>query len=382
MMKFILLLVIFLFCIVLMLRKKQVHLWIFSYLYQCIRPLKKMSPNQPTHIIFCFVDHFEPKWNGASYEDEVRRVDIWLKSYLELVKSHKDIDGRYPQHTFFYPAEEYRAEHLEKLARLCREGFGEVEVQLHHDNDTAEGFKEKIEQCKEDFKRHNLLSIDKESKEIRFGFVHGNWALDNSRRDGRWCGVNNELEILRETGCYADFTLPSAPSETQTKKINSIYYAKDDPNKPKSHNTGIDIEVGKNSDGDLMIIQGPLTLNWIRRKWGILPRIENGAITNENPPTRERVDLWIRQHIHLKGKPNWIFVKLYTHGAQEKNFDTLLDKPMDEMFSYLETKYNDGRQFKLHYVTAREMYNIIKAAEAGEKGEPGEYRNYLLEANI
>ena len=29
-------------------------------------------------------------------------------------------------------------------------------------------------------------------------------------------------------------------------------------------------------------------------------------------------------------------------------------------------------------VTAREMYNIAKAAEEGEKGEPGQYRNYEI----
>jgi hypothetical protein len=361
---------------------KNVGIWLSSYIKQCFNEKHMPGRVGPIHILFCFVDHFEPRWNGASYKDEVKRVDVWLRRYPELAKKHKDANGVCPQHTFFYPAEEYRAEHLEKLARLCREGFGEVEIQLHHNNDTSRGFREKIEQCKEDFKGHNLLSIDKESKEIRFGFVHGNWALDNSRRDGRWCGVNNELLVLKETGCYADFTLPSAPSDTQTKKINSIYYAKDEPDKPKSHNTGIDVEVGKNADGDLMIIQGSLTLNWIRKKWGILPRIENGAVTNENPPTRQRVDLWIKQRICVKGRPDWVFVKVYTHGAQEKNFDTLLGKPMDEMFTYLETEYNDGEKFRLHYVTAREMYNIIKAAEAGEVGDPGEYRNYLLEANI
>ncbi|MEJ7636728.1 MAG: hypothetical protein WKF75_01760 [Singulisphaera sp.] len=50
--------------------------------------------------------------------------------------------------------------------------------------------------------------------------------------------VNNEIDVLRETGCYADFTLPSAPSPTQTRQINSIYYASDDPRRPKSHDRG------------------------------------------------------------------------------------------------------------------------------------------------
>ena len=77
--------------------------------------------------------------------------------------------------------------------------------------------------------RHGLLACDRRTGRPAYGFIHGNWALDNSRPDGRWCGVNNELDVLRETGCYADFTFPSAPSPTQPRKINSIYYAVDDP---------------------------------------------------------------------------------------------------------------------------------------------------------
>jgi len=48
------------------------------------------------------------------------------------------------------------------------------------------------------------------------------------------------------------------------------------------------------------------------------------------------------------------------------------------MHDHLETKYNDGRDWKLHYVSAREMYNIIKAAENGLDGDPGAYRDHVL----
>ena len=51
---------------------------------------------------------------------------------------------------------------------------------------------------------------------------------------------------------------------------------------------------------------------------------------------------------------------------------------MDEAFGYLETAYNDGSAYVLHYVTARELYNIIRAAEAGEVGDPDDYRNYSI----
>lgn len=58
--------------------------------------------------------------------------------------------------------------------------------------------------------------------------------------------------------------------------------------------------------------------------------------------------------------------------------DTLLGQPVDDMHAYLETAYNDGRRHVLHYVSAREAYNIAKAAEAGREGNPDEYRDFLL----
>jgi hypothetical protein len=58
--------------------------------------------------------------------------------------------------------------------------------------------------------------------------------------------------------------------------------------------------------------------------------------------------------------------------------DTLLGAPMDAMHAYLERAYNDGSRYVLHYVTAREAYNIIKAAEVGHAGDPGRFRDYPL----
>ncbi|MFA5145943.1 MAG: hypothetical protein WC515_00970 [Candidatus Omnitrophota bacterium] len=328
--------------------------------------------------MFCVADHFEPGWNEPAYSTEVGRIKRWVEGYPAAAGEFADSDGKFPQHTFFYPEEEYRPEHLDKLSELCRKGFGEIEVHLHHHHDTADGMREKLKRCKDRFSKHGALSFDCKTKETKFGFVHGNWALNNSRGDSRWCGVNSELKLLNDLGCYADFTLPSAPDRSQTGKINSIYYAKDDPARPKSHDTGTDVEAGKEPSGDLMIIQGPLTLNWRRRKWKVLPRIENGEISAHNPPTKTRIDYWIDAKIHVKGRPEWIFVKVYTHGAQEANSDIFLGESIRKMHSYLKEKYNDGKKYMLHYVTAREIYNIIKAAEGGLNGNPAMYRDYLL----
>jgi hypothetical protein len=60
--------------------------------------------------------------------------------------------------------------------------------------------------------------------------------------------------------------------------------------------------------------------------------------------------------------------------------DILLGKAVDDMYSYLEQNYNDGSRYVLHYVTAREMFNIVKAAEDGHVGNPNDYRDYVLKS--
>ncbi len=356
-------------------RRKNVHQWLGAYL----RQRSPARPAGPVHIMFAFVDHFEPQWGRPDYDIEVQRVARWCDGYRALASRHRDADGVPPQHTFFYPEEEYRPEHLNALAGLCKQGYGEIEVHLHHDHDTEAGLREKIQGFVQKLhQRHGALPVDPTTGQPAFGFIHGNWALDNSRADGRWCGVNNELRVLGQLGCYADFTLPSAPSDTQTRKINSIYYATDDEHGPKSHDDGVDVCAGQACRGDLLIVQGPLALNWRNRRHGVVPRIENADIRAAYPPTADRVALWLRQHIHVRGRPEWVFIKVHTHGTPERDSEALLGAPVEALFAHLESHYNDGLRHVLHYVSAREMFNIIKAAEAGLSGDPNRYRDYRL----
>jgi hypothetical protein len=355
------------------------HIWAPSLIRQKLKSLFKLRHKRgPVHILFCLADHFEPQWKNADIRTEKERLRRWIQEYPELASTHRDSNGRPLQHTWFYAAEQYNPQCLEELSKLCMQGFGEIELHLHHGNDTPEGFRQKLEQAKTQFSRHGAFITQGNSSSYAFGFIHGNWALNNSRNDPRMCGVNNELRILRECGCYADFTLPSAPHESQTRKINSIYYAQDILGKTKSHDQGIDVKVGGEEVGDLMLIQGPLALNWKNRKLGVLPRIENGCIQRSSPGTKERIDLWVQQHIHVRGRPEWIFIKVYCHGAQEEDMDALLGENAHRMYSHLEKKYNDGKRFVLHYVTAREMYNVIKAAEDGKTGNPVFYKDLMI----
>jgi hypothetical protein len=321
------------------------------------------------HVFFCFVDHFEPLWLGADKKTGIERVEAWRKKYPQLVDGFRDNGDSPPQHVFFYPQEEYIPECLDKLSELQRGGYGEVEIHLHHDNDTSAGFREKIEWFKDKLhNEHGMLRRDPTTGRLAYGFIHGNWALDDSGVGGRWCGVRDEITVLRDTGCYADFTYPSAPHPTQPPVINRIYYAEDDPLRPKSHHRGTDAGYGQPPSGDLLLINGPLGLNWRRRKAGVLPSVENGNITGTNPVTPDRVDLWIRTAVCVRGWPRWIFVKVHTHGTQESNMDSLLAPPGARMYDDLLRRYNDGERYILHFVSAWQMYRCVKVLESADAG--------------
>lgn len=327
----------------------------------------RVADESVQHIFLCIADHWEPKWARPSREVERGRVKRWVEDYPRMAERFADCRGRPPQHAFFYPAEEYEPEHLDAVAEICRKGFGDVEVHLHHDNDTSEGTREKLVRFTETLRhRHGLLRRDATGR-IIYAFIHGNWALDNSRCDGRWCGVNDELTILMETGCYVDMTMPSAPADCQTQTINSIYYATDDPLTAKSHDIGVPVRVGgQRPEQSLLLIQGPLALDWRRRKWGILPRIENGDLTGRRPPTMRRLDLWLNAGVAVLGRPNWRFIKLHTHGAQEANAAMLLGDPMRRFHTALAEYARPRGDFRYYYVTPWEMTQLAIAAQAGQ----------------
>jgi hypothetical protein len=359
-------------------RRRGLDRWLPSYVISAHRR-RRVRPGQPVHMLLCIADHFEPRHAVSSPAAADARVQRWVEDYPRLFGGFRDSDGRPPRHTFFYPMEQYDAAHVEALAGLCRAGFGEVEIHLHHDGDTAETLRQKLLEHKTLLaERHQLLARHRRTGSLAYGFVHGDWALDNSHPLGQCCGVNNELTVLSETGCYADFTLPSAPEPQQTRKINSIYYAAGVPGCAKSHDTGTDVGRGAAPANALMIIQGPLVLDWTHCKWGVLPRIENACIQGNQPATIGRLSQWLRARVQVATRPDWFFVKLHTHGAPEANQKVVLDEPMVRFHQALAKVARENPNFHFHYVTAREMYNLVRAAEMGWQGPVAEALDYEL----
>jgi parallel beta-helix repeat protein len=359
-------------------RYRAMHRWLVPYIGQSHRR-RAPTTGEPVHVLLCVADHFEPRHGGVSAAVARARLKRWVEEYPRLFGQMRDSDGRPPRHTFFYPVEQYDPKEVQALARLFGAGYGEIEVHLHHDGDTADTLRDQLLRAKKTLAgRHGLLARRRGGSEVAYGFVHGDWALNNSRPDGRCCGVNNEVRVLRETGCYADFTMPSAPDPTQAHTINSIYYACGDPDRPRCHDVGIGVGVGAAPENALMLIQGPLMLNWRRRKWGLVPRLDNGCLQNSLAPSLDRLDLWLRARVQVPSRPDWFFVKLHTHGAPEANQRVLLGDAMVLFHRALAARAKTESNFHFHYVTAREMYNLARAAESGWKGSVEEARDHEL----
>lgn len=386
--------------VALIVRRKNLDRWLPSYLFgmnacprlnrPVVRPIETSSPHsddvtietvrghqtpwarfvnsEPLDVFIAVCDHYEPDNARPPRHVADARVDRWCQDYPALFGQFEDSSGRSPQHSFFFPQDEYFVpEYLDQLRDVCEAGFGDVEIHLHHDNDTEDGLREKLESFRDTLHhRHGLLRHHPETGELTYGFIHGNWALCNSRPDGRWCGVNDELTILRETGCYADFTLPSAPEATQTRIINSIYYASSNSRRSCSHDRGTAATLGVcHPAKHLLMVQGPLTLDWEDRRRGIIPRIENGDLLNRRPPTIHRFLQWLKCGVHVSGRPDWCFIKLHTHGCKDGNIDTLLGEQTQQFHRDLAKLAAENQHLRYHYVTAWEMAQLINQAESG-----------------
>jgi hypothetical protein len=328
------------------------EIWLGPYVKDRIR--RAMSKRQPIKRIWLSItDHWEPFWRQADLSTARTRVQSWVEKWPRIAGQIKDSAGNAPKYSFFYPEEQYQAEFISSLAEMTRAGFGDVEVHIHHDGEGRENFIQRmstfLRRLHED---HGLLRIVE--GRTAFGFIHGNWALNNSRPDGRWCGINDEIAILKGLGCYADFTMPSGASPTQAKTVNEIYWSRVDVPEPKCYDSGTPATVGGGILPQLLMVPGPLGLRWRGR---LVPRMETGELAAYDPPTPYRVRRWIELAPQLGGD---IFIKLYSHGAPETNAEALLNADLSNMYRWVAERAAEiGAETR--FVSAWEMYSAIAA---------------------
>jgi hypothetical protein len=78
-----------------------------------------------------------------------------------------------------------------------------------------------------------------------------------------------------------------------------------------------------------------------------------------------RLGLWLGAGVGVVGRPEWVFVKLHTHGSQEVNAELFLEGRMRAFHQQLADHARTERGFRYYYVTAREMACLVHEAERG-----------------
>ncbi len=363
-----------------------------QYAWRCLPPyfwqrLTRPALNGKVHLIVAIADHFEPSSIPGDYagyaprDVQEKRLEAWCTQYPRNFESFRDSDGFPLTHTYFYPAEQYDRDLVEQLAGLCHAGWGEVEVHLHHgvtEAATAETTRNQILSFRDTLARkHGCLSYRDGDPTPRYVFVHGNFALANSA-GGFGCGVDSEMQLLADTGCYADMTYPtSAFHPAQISKLNSLYECALPLGERAPQRRGRELKAGRPVSTLPIIVQGPWMLDFDRTSRNGIGRIEDGALTKWNPPSLRRLELWKQAAITVAGRPDWVFIKLDTHGMDPTDTDTVLGERMQLFLQEFIAGATD-RQEILHFVSAREMVNMLLAACDGRDGNPGEYRDYCF----
>jgi hypothetical protein len=361
--------------------------WLVRYPFVRAGALFGEKTAQKKRIIFTVANHFEPSWSAGGHLDwdtQLRRLDAWHKAARETGDAVRDADGTKFRHTNFYPGEQYEKRILEKMAEIQAEKLGDVEVHLHHGiekPDTAENVRRALTEFRDLLaEEHKCLSRVNGRGKPMYAFVHGNLALANSC-GGRFCGVDEEMQILQETGCYADMTMPSAPDETQVPVLNSIYECALPLNERAPHRKGRRVSINGNEPVLPLIFTGPLVFNWTRRIKGFpIPRIDDGALVANQPMDLARFNRWISAKISVKGKPEWIFVKLYCHGFFDHDQSACIGQDAQRFFGEIIENGERHNSYSVHFASAREAFNMVAAAIDGQAGEPNDFRNYRLQA--
>lgn len=352
--------------------QRKYYIWLPDYISQAVKGDGDPVVAGPKHILFFYSDHFEP---GS----DIARTERWVREYPAVASQHRDASGRPVQHTFFYHVEHEIDANLALLAQLVEGGYGEVEMHLHHFNNTNEELRTLLARGVALLQRHGFAkTIDGQT---RFGFIHGNFDLDNSTGP-EFCGADQEIGLLVEAGAYADFSFPAIWTNGQPKIVNTIYETWED-GQSKSYDRQVSRQLTGAPDR-LVILPGPLTVTvGLKEAAKGFWRVDDANIHATTRTVPSRVDSWVKANIHVPGRPEWVFVKVWGHAASSKeDIDETLAGSFNEGLSYLESQYNDGQRYVLHYVNAREAYNVARAAADGKSGDPRQYFDYVVKPYV
>jgi hypothetical protein len=326
------------------------------------------------HVMIAICNRFERSEKPA--QDGVPALlENWRRDFSRLADEFHDAQGIAPRHTFFLPAEEAEAAWVPELGELCKTAGNEIELMTLRPIESAERLRETIQRGKDGLARHGWLSCDKEGA-VRYGFIQGAKASNSPR-------LISHQAILRETGCYASFLPPELMDGAPPEFDNTLCYACD--HDPKDRPGGLrrvraERDRRIEAHDGLLLVPPPFARDWNRKKFGLLPGLEMSELSATQPPSRERLRLWIDCRISVEARPNWVFIALHTNGLEPENSRMLLGEPMRKFYRTLTRVAANDDALRFHCVTAREFINILHAAEAGHSGNPSQFKEFRYQA--
>jgi hypothetical protein len=147
---------------------------------------------------------------------------------------------------------------------------------------------------------------------------------------------------------------------------------------PAPHRRGPDLKIGDRLNLPI-ILGGPLIVDLSRRKFGLpVPRLDTGVLSQKYPLNVDRLDRWRSAAISVRGRPDWVFVKLYCHGFFPEDESVVIGEDLRKFFANVIELGERTGEFKVHFATAREAFNMVQAAVEGYDDQPGQYRDYAL----
>ncbi len=284
-------------------------------------------------------------------------------------EGHIDSDSRRLQITFMFGVPNPDPSALSILSEYCRAGLGEIECLLPCDISSLEDFREQLPRIVEVL--HTYGWARTADSQVRFAVLRNQFECVSADADYR-----SQIRTLHDLGCYVDLTFPCVGSSCQPGKVNSICLVSSGADDPFGE--ACDLRAGEISSGDLLLVSGPFLIDWTDWRLKYRPFAESGRLTPAALPDRTRAQSWLRARVHVTGQPNWIFVKLIIDDVVDADAARTICGGLHEAFESLEESCSITVTSRLHFVTAREMYNIIRAAEAGRVGDAGQFRDYLI----
>ena len=91
-----------------------------------------------------------------------------------------------------------------------------------------------------------------------------------------------------------------------------------------------------------------------------------------------RLNRWVKADVTVKGRPEWVFVKLYCHGFFDYDQEACIGEGAKRFFSEIIENGEKTGNYQVHFATAREAFNMVLAAIDGQTGIPNDFRNYRL----